>query len=95
MSDFYLPRSLDDGPTVHHPRCATTCCFRLTCSEVIQEGVAQAFRDGKLKAREECFWFQKLAALHRAEMGLEPPATAEEFLAQLRTIGPLVVLVDE
>lgn len=86
-----IPRSLEDpGPHVAH--CPEICCFRLTCPEPTQIGMAEAWSTGQLTRREDCLWFQHLAALHYRELGLEPPADAAAFLEQLRTIKVVTVL---
>ena len=62
------------------PVCPAFCCYREYCSEWVQRGINSNFVDGKLKRREECFFFQGLAQLTRERFGVGPPARADEFL---------------
>jgi len=61
------------------PHCPATCPFRELCPTIRQVGIADLFRKQQYTAPTDCLWWEKLAALTRAELGIEPPPTAAEL----------------
>jgi len=70
-----------DGPVI--PQCPESCCWRLTCSTPIQEGIAMLWRAGRFTKPQDCTFYERRSRLHFETTGQQPPATAAELLAQL------------
>jgi hypothetical protein len=77
MSRAHWPATLDEllaEPVV--PHCPETCAFRELCPTIRQVGIADLFRKQRYTDPQQCLWWEKLAALTRQELGIEPPASA-------------------